>query len=347
MITKWKKNSGVLVRRKGKREKGRVIKGRRKRCGEIHVTTTSRSTTLVLNVVVAPAWCALKAKSKLLYDIHLTVQCSAISCRKRCTIMSCWSNFYLEDINEKVNNSSVGNGIQQFLVMSRVIITYSFLPLECNRSEFTRIAINSLRSRSIYFLNHELIYHAVKLKLLVYIHARIIILLANSLYLILSNLYLPNATSFILLLPLQASCTHSGFPFLSYPTYAFAPSFSPLVFFLYLYPSFSHYRVSSLHPSYIFHSSMLLSLSSYPSTLFPSTDSPPTNIFPSFHYFTSPPLPCLRLKPPSLPPSQWNLVCENKYRMSLIQSTYMGGVLTGAVVLSELADKWVWTEKGR
>lgn len=37
---------------------------------------------------------------------------------------------------------------------------------------------------------------------------------------------------------------------------------------------------------------------------------------------------------------EWNLVCENKYRMSLIQSTYMGGVLTGAVVLSELADKF-------
>ncbi|MPC88802.1 Solute carrier family 22 member 6-A [Portunus trituberculatus] len=35
----------------------------------------------------------------------------------------------------------------------------------------------------------------------------------------------------------------------------------------------------------------------------------------------------------------WELVCRNKYRMSLIQSTYMAGVLAGAVVLSELADK--------
>lgn len=37
---------------------------------------------------------------------------------------------------------------------------------------------------------------------------------------------------------------------------------------------------------------------------------------------------------------EWNLVCEDKYRMSLIQSTYMAGVLTGALVLSELSDKF-------
>lgn len=37
---------------------------------------------------------------------------------------------------------------------------------------------------------------------------------------------------------------------------------------------------------------------------------------------------------------EWELVCSNKYRMSLIQSTYMAGVLVGAVVLSELADKF-------
>ncbi|KAK8387397.1 hypothetical protein O3P69_018173 [Scylla paramamosain] len=37
---------------------------------------------------------------------------------------------------------------------------------------------------------------------------------------------------------------------------------------------------------------------------------------------------------------EWGLVCSNKYRMSLIQSTYMAGVLAGAVVLSELADKF-------
>ncbi|KAG0720830.1 Organic cation transporter protein [Chionoecetes opilio] len=37
---------------------------------------------------------------------------------------------------------------------------------------------------------------------------------------------------------------------------------------------------------------------------------------------------------------EWDLVCLNKYRMSFIQSTYMGGVLAGALVLSELADKF-------
>lgn len=34
-------------------------------------------------------------------------------------------------------------------------------------------------------------------------------------------------------------------------------------------------------------------------------------------------------------------MCSNKYQMSLIQSTYMAGVLAGALVLSELSDKWV------
>lgn len=37
---------------------------------------------------------------------------------------------------------------------------------------------------------------------------------------------------------------------------------------------------------------------------------------------------------------EWELVCSNKYRMSLIQSTFMSGVLVGAVVLCELADKF-------
>ncbi|XP_042881764.1 organic cation transporter protein-like [Penaeus japonicus] len=37
---------------------------------------------------------------------------------------------------------------------------------------------------------------------------------------------------------------------------------------------------------------------------------------------------------------EWDLVCDNKYLMSTVQSTFMAGVLTGAVVLSELSDKY-------
>ncbi|CAL4081191.1 unnamed protein product, partial [Meganyctiphanes norvegica] len=36
----------------------------------------------------------------------------------------------------------------------------------------------------------------------------------------------------------------------------------------------------------------------------------------------------------------WNLVCNQKFLMSVVQSTYMSGVLIGAVILSELSDKF-------
>ncbi|XP_071542755.1 organic cation transporter protein-like [Panulirus ornatus] len=35
---------------------------------------------------------------------------------------------------------------------------------------------------------------------------------------------------------------------------------------------------------------------------------------------------------------EWDLVCRDKYLMSMVQSTSMGGMLTGALILSELSD---------
>ncbi|XP_071542407.1 organic cation transporter protein-like isoform X2 [Panulirus ornatus] len=37
---------------------------------------------------------------------------------------------------------------------------------------------------------------------------------------------------------------------------------------------------------------------------------------------------------------EWDLVCGSKYLMSLVQSTFMAGVLVGALILSELSDKY-------
>ncbi|KAG7167516.1 Solute carrier family 22 member 6-B-like [Homarus americanus] len=37
---------------------------------------------------------------------------------------------------------------------------------------------------------------------------------------------------------------------------------------------------------------------------------------------------------------EWDLVCDERYLTSVVQSTYMAGVLAGAVILSELSDKF-------
>ncbi|XP_045588887.2 organic cation transporter protein isoform X1 [Procambarus clarkii] len=37
---------------------------------------------------------------------------------------------------------------------------------------------------------------------------------------------------------------------------------------------------------------------------------------------------------------EWDLVCDRRYLASMVQSTYMGGVLAGAIILSELSDKF-------
>ena len=36
---------------------------------------------------------------------------------------------------------------------------------------------------------------------------------------------------------------------------------------------------------------------------------------------------------------QWNLICENSYKVDLVQSVLMAGTLVGAVILGALADK--------
>lgn len=36
--------------------------------------------------------------------------------------------------------------------------------------------------------------------------------------------------------------------------------------------------------------------------------------------------------------SQWNLICSEKYKVALVQSVFMFGVMMGALVLGPLAD---------
>ena len=50
-------------------------------------------------------------------------------------------------------------------------------------------------------------------------------------------------------------------------------------------------------------------------------------------------VPCLFVSL-NLSVSQWNLVCSWRPLKQMIQTIYMGGVLTGAIIYGSLSDRW-------